>query len=210
MDLFADAMAAGHAAAKAAIKAQRPDLPVGWSIAIIDDVVIGDDTSVRDRKRAEVYEKWLTISCDDDFVGVQNYERHYFDGNSLVPAPEGIPRNQMGSAIEPLSLAGAVRYAYDKTAVPIMVTEHGMGTDDDGPRAAFIEPALRGLLDLIEEGIPVVGYTHWTLLDNFEWIFGYTMHLGLVAVDRTTFARTPKPSATIYSRIASANAVTAS
>ena len=44
----------------------------------------------------------------------------------------------------------------------------------------------------------MIGYLHWTLLDNFEWIFGYDVQLGLVAVDRTTFERTPKPSADVY------------
>ena len=55
MDAIADGMAAGHRAARAAIKARRPELPVGLSLAIVDDLVVGDDASVRDRKRAEVY-----------------------------------------------------------------------------------------------------------------------------------------------------------
>ena len=59
MDAFADGMTAGHIAGEAAIKAHRPELPVGLSLAIVDDVVVGDDSSVRDRKRAEVYDRWL-------------------------------------------------------------------------------------------------------------------------------------------------------
>ena len=50
-------------------------MPVGLSLAIVDDQVVGDDASVRDRKRAEVYGMWLDLARDDDFVGVQNYER---------------------------------------------------------------------------------------------------------------------------------------
>jgi beta-glucosidase/6-phospho-beta-glucosidase/beta-galactosidase len=53
--------------------------------------------------------------------------------------------------------------------------------------------------------VPVLGYLHWSLLDNFEWISGYAVKLGLVAVDRTTFARTPKPSAAVYSAIVRSN-----
>ena len=60
----------------------------------------------------------------------------------------------------------------------------------------------------IDDGVPVIGYLHWTLLDNFEWIFGYAHELGLHAVDRETFARTPKPSAAVYSTIVRAHAVT--
>jgi beta-glucosidase len=209
LDPIEDGLAAGHVAAKAAIKARRPDLPVGLSLAIMDDVVVGDDPSVRDRKRAECYQRWLELARDDDFLGVQNYERVPYDANGVVHPPEGVEVNQMRTAIEPLSLAGAVRYAHAVAGVPILVTEHGMATADDRRRAAFIEPSLRGLLDAIEDGVPVVGYTHWTLMDNFEWIFGYSFQLGLHEVDRQTFERTPKPSAGVYAAIAKAHAVTA-
>ncbi|MFI7542306.1 glycoside hydrolase family 1 protein [Actinoplanes sp. NPDC049599] len=200
-----DGRAAAHVAAKAVIKARRPDLPVGLSLAVVDDQAVGDPT-VRDRKRAEVYERWLRLARDDDFVGVQNYERARYDGAGPLPPPVGAPLNQMGSDIYPPSLANAVRYVHGETGVPVFVTEHGMATDDDSLRAAFLEPALSELSDAIAEGVPVLGYLHWTLLDNFEWIFGYDVRLGLVEVDRTTFARKPKPSATAYARIVRAAA----
>jgi beta-glucosidase len=207
MDAMADGMAAGHRAARAAIKARCPELPVGFSVAIVDDQVVGDDASVRDRKRAEVYGRWLALARDDDFVGVQNYERARYDADGPVPPPPGATLNQMGSDVYPASLAGAVRYAHEAAGVPVLVTEHGMAHRDDACRAAFIEPALAGLLDAIEDGVPVAGYLHWTLMDNFEWIFGYDVRLGLHEVDRETFARRPKPSAAVYSAIARANAV---
>ncbi|WP_433788540.1 glycoside hydrolase family 1 protein [Actinoplanes sp. CA-252034] len=204
MDAMADGMTAGHRAARAAIKAHRPDLPVGFSLAIIDDLVQGADASVRDRKRSEVYERWLDLAREDDFVGVQNYERLTYDASGVVPPPAGASRNQMGSAVEPLSLAGAVRYAYATTGRPVLVTEHGMATPDDTVRAAFLAPALEGLHEAMADGIPVLGYLHWTLLDNFEWIFGFAFHYGLHEVDRTTFERTPKPSAETYAALVAA------
>jgi beta-glucosidase len=207
MDAMADGMVAGHRAAKDAIKARRPDLPVGLSLAIIDDQVVGHDASVRDRKRAEVYGRWLALAREDDFVGVQNYERAEYDGAGPVPPPPGGMRNQVGWYVHPRSLAGAVRYAHEATGVPVFVTEHGLAHLDDTCRAAFLSPALEGLLDAIEDGVPVVGYLHWTLLDNFEWIFGYDVRFGLHEVDRETFVRRPKPSAALYSAIARANAV---
>ncbi|CAI9401424.1 glycoside hydrolase family 1 protein [Nocardioides sp. T2.26MG-1] len=198
LDAMEDGLTAGHLAARAVIKARRPDLPVGFSLAIVDDVVDGDDPSVRDRKRAECYQRWLELAREDDFLGVQNYERVAYDGAGPVPPPPGAPVNQMGSAIEPLSLAGAVRYAHAVAGVPVLVTEHGMSTDDDTQRAAFLEPSLTGLRAVMDDGVPVLGYLHWTLLDNFEWVFGYAHRLGLHEVDRETFARTPKPSAGVY------------
>jgi beta-glucosidase len=207
MDAIADGMIAGHRAAKEAIKARRPDLPVGLSLAMIDDQVVGDDASVRDRERAEVYGRWLELAREDDFLGVQNYARAQYDGTGLLPPPPDAALNQMGAEIYPPSLAGAVRYAHEQAGVPVLVTEHGIGIADDTYRAAFIGPALEGLLDVIDDGVPVLGYVHWTLLDNFEWVFGYDYRFGLHEVDRQTFARRAKPSAAVYSAIARANAV---
>ncbi|KQW50661.1 beta-glucosidase [Nocardioides sp. Root1257] len=198
LDRMEDGLEAGHLAAKAVIKARRPDLPVGLSLAMMDDVVDGDDPTVRDRKRAECYQRWLDLVRDDDFLGVQNYERMPYDADGAVAPAPGVPTNQMGTAIEPLSLAGAVRYAYERTGVPILVTEHGLSTHDDTLRAAFLEPSLAGLRAVMDEGVPVLGYIHWTLLDNFEWVFGYAHQIGLHEVDRETFERTPKPSAGVY------------
>jgi beta-glucosidase len=198
-----DGRAAAHVAARAVIKARRPDLPVGLSLAVVDDQAVGDPT-IRDRKRSEVYGRWLRLVSGDDFVGVQNYERARYDADGPLPPPPGAAVNQMGSDIYPPSLGNAVRYVHGEAGVPVFVTEHGMATDDDTHRAAFLEPALSGLSDAIADGVVVLGYLHWTLLDNFEWVFGYDVSLGLVEVDRETFARTPKPSAAEYARIVSA------
>jgi beta-glucosidase len=191
-------MTAAHIAAKAAIKASRPDLKVGLSVAMCDDVAIEGGETLRDRKRAEVYDYWLQLARDDDFVGVQNYERLVYGPEGQVAPTEGAAINGMGTAIEPDSLRGAVEYAYAVSGVPIVVTEHGISTPDDRLRADFIEPSLDGLARAIADGVPVLGYFHWTLMDNFEWIFGYSSQLGLFSVDRTTFERTAKPSVAVY------------
>lgn len=197
-DDFEVALTRAHRAAVAAIKAERADLPTGVSIAICDEVALPGGEAHRDAKRAAVYDHWLRVARDDDFIGVQNYER-------IVHGPDGEieldgPRNGMGTVIEPAALAGAVRYAHEVSGVPVMVTEHGIQTDDDAQRAAFLPAALEALDAEIAAGTPVRGYCHWTLMDNFEWIFGYGPKLGLVAVDRDTLERTKKPSADVYAR----------
>ncbi len=196
-------MTAGHRAGKAAIKARRPDLRVGLSLALVDDVAGPGGEATRDRKRAEVYEHWLELAQDDDFVGVQNYERIAYGPDGQLPPEPGASLNGMGTAVEPDSLRGAVEYAYSVARVPILVSEHGVGTPDDSIRAAFLEPSLEGLAQAIADGVPVIGYCHWTLMDNFEWIFGYGPQLGLHSVDRETFERTAKPSAEVYRRLVS-------
>ena len=207
LEAMAAGLAAAHRAARAAIKGRRADLPVGLSLAVVDDVVVGEDASVRDRKRQQAYEPWFELVRDDDFVGVQNYERAWYDGQGAVDASGEQGGGGLYSGVHVGSLAGAVRYVHAATGVPVLVTEHGMATDDDSRRAAFIEPSLAGLLDAIEDGVAVLGYCHWSLMDNFEWIFGYAEHLGLHAVDRQSLERTPKPSAGVYAAIVRSRAV---
>jgi beta-glucosidase len=138
---------------------------------------------------------------------VQNYERQLWDSRGKVEPPAGGVRNAGGGEVYPASLANAVRYAHSVARVPIIVTEHGVNTDDDTIRAGLIPAALAELKKTMDEGVPIKGYIHWSLLDNFEWISGYKHHYGLVAVDRTTFQRTPKPSAAVLGAIARSNAL---
>jgi beta-glucosidase len=196
----------GHRRGRQAIKAVRSDLPVGVSLAVIDDQAVGAH-SRRDEKREQVYGAWLEAVKGDDFVGVQNYERSLIDEHGTLPPPQGAPRDGMGREIYPASLANAARYVHEQSGRPILITEHGLCTDDDTQRAAFIPAALSSLADAMAGGLPVLGYVHWTLLDNFEWIFGYKPHYGLCSVDRQTFKRTPKPSASVLATIARANSV---
>jgi len=79
---------AAHAAGKAAIKAVRPNLPVGLSLAMIDDQAVGK-ASIRDRMRGELYGAWLDVARGDDFLGVQNYERALWGDKGRLPAPAG-------------------------------------------------------------------------------------------------------------------------
>jgi len=91
--------------------------------------------------------------------------------------------------------------------VPILVTENGIATTNDDKRIAYIDAAMREVLACIGEGIDVRSYLYWSLLDNFEWALGYAPTFGLVAVDRPTFSRRPRPSASWLGAVARARAV---
>ncbi len=197
-------MIAGHTEAYAAIKAVRPALPVGVSLAISDDQAVGPD-SKRDQKRAEVYGAWLQAAKTGDFIGVQNYSRQLLDKNGPLQPPPDAELNQSGEEIYPASLEGAIRYAHEETGLPVMVTENGLSTTVDAERAADMPRAIAGVGRALADGVPVLGYCHWSMLDNFEWIFGYGPRMGLVEVDRTTFTRTLKPSAHVFGAIARRN-----
>jgi beta-glucosidase len=70
------------------------------------------------------------------------------------------------------------------------MTEHGMATAGDDVRTASLEPSLRGPREVIDEGVPVLDYLHWTVMDNFEWIFGYDYQ---TAYTRWTTPPSPGP-----------------
>lgn len=195
------AMIAGHQAARAAIKAVRGDLPVGVSLAIADEQA-GDSRRLRDEARAEAYLPWLEAVRGDDFIGVQNYGRNVWDEEGIRPSPPDARLNAHGAEVFAPSLAGAVRYAHSVSRCPVLVTEHGVGTDDDLLRAWLIREALRSLHGAMKEGVTVLGYLHWSLLDNFEWMFGYDVKYGLCSVDRRSFDRSLKGSAAVLGGIA--------
>jgi beta-glucosidase len=91
--------------------------------------------------------------------------------------------------------------------VPIYVTENGLPDADDDLRPGFIVEHLRRIGRAIDEGCPVRGYYHWSLIDNFEWNEGWSLRFGLIAVDAATQTRTPRPSAALYAGICRTNTV---
>ena len=204
-DIFIDA----HYKATKAIKAARSSIQVGQCIAMSDYQAVDGGESKRDHIREHMEDVFLRATEGDDFVGVQAYSRTRVGPTGALGPEEGVPTLIMGYEYYPECLAACIRRAWEVTGgeVPILVTENGIGTDDDAQRQAYVRTALEGVLDCIDEGIDVRGYTYWSLLDNFEWAYGYGPRFGLVDCDRTTFQRTPKPSARWYGRVAQANAL---
>jgi beta-glucosidase len=197
----------GHASAYQAIKAVRPQLPVGFSIAIADDQAVGDP-AMRDRKRAIAYEPWFkAINDHGDFFGVQTYTRELIGPEGVLPPPKDAVMTSAHMEYYPQALEATLRYTAQHVKVPLYVTENGTSTDDDRQRVAYIDTAVRGVANVLKDGIDVRGYIHWSLLDNFEWIFGYGPRFGLIDVDRKTMKRTAKPSLAVLGRIARANGV---
>jgi beta-glucosidase len=209
--LFGDAekirknMLAAHEKGKAAIKSVRSSLPVGLTLAMEDDQPAPADSHV-DQKRADVYGPWLNLAKKDDYIGVQTYTRSRVAAKNLAPL-SGAELTQMGYEFYPESLEHTLRYASKETGVPVIVTENGVATEDDKKCVEYINRALQGVKRCLSDGIDVRGYVHWSLLDNFEWVFGYMPKFGLIAVDRETQKRTPKPSAALLGSNARKNSL---
>lgn len=84
---------------------------------------------------------------------------------------------------------------------PLVITENGLADADDRLRADFLESHFAAIRRAEERGIPVHGYFHWSLVDNFEWLDGFGPKFGLYAVDRRTMQRTPRASVETFRRL---------
>ncbi len=166
------------------------------------------------------------IAAPLDFLGLNYYSRTVLSG---APGPAGepppravamAPREQltdMGWEVWPQGLEDLLlRLQRDYQPARIYITENGAAYGDlpngdgrihDARRRDYLAGHLRALSRAIAAGVPVGGYFHWSLLDNFEWAFGYTKRFGLVHVDLATQRRTLKDSAQFYGAVAAANAV---
>lgn len=150
-----------------------------------------------------------------DWLGVNYYTRMRARALPEAPwpayaaaPPEG-ETTDMGWEVYPQGLSRVLRWlAREHTGdLPLFVTENGMAGDEaaqvagaipnplpDPQRCAYFASHLAEVRAALADGVPVRGYFAWSLLDNFEWAFGYTKRFGLVHVDYATQARTPKTS----------------
>jgi len=150
------------------------------------------------------------ISQPIDFLGVNYYTRHKVttDPTAVWPhiqSEEGPgDKTQMGWEIYPDGLHGFLtRLSRDYVGdLPIYVTENGMAWDDniengavfDPVRVKFVSDHIMAAKRAIDDGANVKGFFYWSLLDNYEWAFGYEKRFGMIHVDFETLKRTPKAS----------------
>ncbi|WP_447764210.1 family 1 glycosylhydrolase [Sphingopyxis panaciterrae] len=195
-----DNLLAGHRMARAAWKARYPATPVGLSLALPDVQPVGGEAGIAAyRRHAE--DPFFAAARDDDFIGVQTYGRMLIGAKAVLPPPKDAERTESGDEYYPQALGNAAAHAHRQTGKPVLVTENGIAAADDAQRARYIPAAIASLDAVRAEGIPVLGYIHWSLMDNFEWRRGYSQHFGLVSVDRRNFRRTFKPSAQVYAKL---------
>lgn len=190
---------------------------------------------VRDHSRFDVVRDGdlARIAVPIDSLGINYYnpttvradpaapENPTYPGSAGVafPRPTG-PVTAMGWPVDPSSLTDLlVRIGTDAPGLPILVTENGAAYADhvdddgrvrDGERSAYLLEHVRAVHAAIARGVDVRGYFAWSLLDNFEWSFGYDRRFGLVRVDYATQKRLPKESFWTYAALARAHAVPAS
>lgn len=195
-------IAHAHVAARDAMRQIKPGLKIGLTLSLHDIQPLPGHEERAQKEWDEEFTHYLPYMQGDDFFGLQNYTRSIIGADGIMPVPEGAETTQMGYEFYPQALANVMRRVHKELGMPIMVTENGIGTDDDSRREAFIQEALAGVSECIADGIPVLGYLHWSLLDNFEWQKGFSKTFGLVRVDRVTQTRYPKESLWCLGRFA--------
>lgn len=151
-----------------------------------------------------------------DFYGFNIYtaNQYWDDGKENPYVYDGQPRTSFDWVIAPRCLYYAPKFHYERYGLPILITENGMANSDfvmldgkvhDPQRIDFIHRYLRELKRAVDEGVPVIGYQYWSILDNFEWAEGYERRFGLVYVDYRTKERTIKDSAYFYADVIKTN-----
>lgn len=150
-----------------------------------------------------------------DFLGINVYGGDKVDAQGkLVRFAPGYPVTGNKWRITPEVMHYGTVNIFRRYNLPIYITENGLSCNDivyldgqvhDPKRIDFLQRYLSSLYKAIEEGVPVKGYLHWSILDNFEWASGYDERFGLIYVDYVTQRRIPKDSIRWYKKLIESN-----
>lgn len=200
-------VARAHRAAYMAMKDARPEIQIG----IAKHNIFFESNWNPVNQLVCVFVDWFwnhrflqLIDGYQDFIGLNHYHHRKFGATAAEKAR--VVRSDIGWELHPWSLyrclVGLKRYG-----LPIYVSEHGLADAADSRRSEFIKNAARSVHRALEEGVPVKGYLHWSLLDNYEWASGFTPRFGLIEVDYATQERRIRESAYVYKRLCEQNAL---
>jgi beta-glucosidase len=207
-----------------------PVLGRGYPADLLDDLRrVTDLAHVEDGDEA-------VIGTPVDVLGVNYYTRHVVRAGGPAEAPSGrrsawvgstdvefvfrgLPRTEMGWEVDPVGLYDVLtRVQRDYRPIPIYITENGAaypdrpgpdGTVSDPDRVRYLDSHFRSAHRAIADGVDLRGYFVWTLIDNFEWAFGFSKRFGLVYVDYATQRRIPKDSARWFAEVTRRNGLQA-
>jgi beta-glucosidase len=159
-----------------------------------------------------------TLSPPLDFLGMNIYYGRWVttgpDGNPVLVEREPEARTHFGWGVAPDTMYWGAKMLHERYGLPILVTENGMSNNDtvsadgkvhDTARIEFLKGYLRALRRAADDGVPVLGYLQWSLMDNFEWAEGYRQRFGLIHIDYETQQRTLKDSALWYRDVIASN-----
>ena len=142
-----------------------------------------------------------------DFIGLNHYNRAVISalGEVKLATYSGYPVSAIEWDVVPDSLSRSIKYMYHRYKLPIFVTENGVADPetniDDNMRINHLLIAAATIEKLTKEQIPILGYCHWSLMDNFEWEYGRRIRFGLFKTDYDNFKLIPRKSSQYFKRI---------
>ena len=207
-------MARAHVHVYERLKARFAKAEVGYSL----NTAYAEGRGLRGQANAKFFDWWfyrrpVKLFQPVDFVGISYYAYLMFDPqplNALEHRRELEASGQLHDdmwAIKPEGLAYNIRRAHADTGKPVWITENGVCTADSQLRIELLGKYLAQVHACIVEGVPVLGYTHWSTWDNFEWDLGPTFRFGLLRLDLATLDRENTAAADWYEAVTKQNAV---
>ncbi|MBR1843027.1 MAG: family 1 glycosylhydrolase [Oscillospiraceae bacterium] len=183
----------------------------GSNSLYMDPIGLGKASNMM--KRCLSAEDLKIISAPLDFVGVNVYQPSNSMINKEKYDPDSRKKTSLGWVVDGRCLYWTIRQYWERYHLPVMVTENGMAANDtvqngechDPERVEFLDEFIGSMKRAADEGIPVLGYQHWSIMDNFEWCEGYGPRFGLIHIDYNTQKRTLKDSARHYAEIIRTN-----
>ena len=193
-----------HRSGAAAVRAAAPRSKIGVAVNLSPVEPASDapeDVEAADREDARRNRFFLhELAPHSDFVGVNYYFREIVGRDGFVRLAE-VERTDMGWEVYAPGLTAVLRRVHEEYgASNVYVTENGAAYAgiDDAPRVRYLESHVAAAADALDAGVPLAGYFVWSLLDNFEWAYGFSKRFGLVHVDYETQRRTVKSSGRWY------------
>lgn len=137
-----------------------------------------------------------------DFVGINYYFHNLIKLNPFISdSQKNKEYSELGWEIYPQGIAQVAKQSYQLTKKPILITENGLADSEDKKRPRFLRDHIFWLAQAAQQGVPILGYLHWSLMDNFEWALGKKPRFGLLAMDYERLTPQPRPSFWFYKKI---------
>lgn len=197
-------LAKTHNRAYKIIKKEKPSAQVGMA-AILANIQAKHPHNFFDQTSTKIMRyawNWWFLNRTKrnmDFIGMNYYFSDYYTGLGKRENPK-VPVSDLGWYAEPEGLYPLMLRTWSRFKKPIFISESGIADQDDQQRRWWIEENIVAMERALSEGVDLRGYFYWSLLDNFEWSYGWWPKFGLVEVDRKNgMKRKVRPSAKWFS-----------
>lgn len=194
-------LARAHKRAYQIAKTLAPHLQVGMAAQLADMRPAANNLCTKTvvQLREYAWNWWFLdrIAKHQDFIGLNFYFTEYVTWRGSIKNPAK-PVSDLGWHMEPSGIGPLLQKVARRYHKPIIITENGLADAADTQRAWWLQQTMQALETALAQGVDLRGYLHWSLLDNFEWAYGWWPQFGLVHVDRATMQRTIRPSARWY------------